>query len=279
MVRFKFMGTAAAEAIPALWCECPLCVQTRINKDKNVRRRASYLIDDDTIIDYGPDINWQMNAFDIDPVKVKQVLITHMHNDHLDPVEFYWRRPGFSHVGRPLDLYGSNVIKEAFMDVARITSSDYTLESMNIRFHELVTYQETSAHNLKIVPMKALHAPGKNAQFFVLIRNGKTILVANDTGFPTDDVWEQLVKFRYDLVSMDCCAGANHPGWPDCHMGAPTNIAFRKRLLEAGCLKEGCHVIATHFSHNGASSHRELEEALVPEGIEVAYDGMDVVLE
>jgi len=34
--------------------------------------------------------------------------------------------------------------------------------------------------------------------------------------------------------------------------------------------------VATHFSHNGGLLHEQLEEALVPAGFSVAYDGMEI---
>ena len=51
----KVLGSAAAEAVPALWCECDTCRVARKNGGKDIRRRSSYLLDKDTIIDFGPD--------------------------------------------------------------------------------------------------------------------------------------------------------------------------------------------------------------------------------
>ncbi|MFA5205011.1 MAG: hypothetical protein WC708_11475 [Lentisphaeria bacterium] len=54
-MQIKILGSAAAEGIPALWCECETCGQAREKGGKDIRQRASYLIDDDTMVDFGPD--------------------------------------------------------------------------------------------------------------------------------------------------------------------------------------------------------------------------------
>lgn len=58
-MKIKVLGSAAAECCPALWCECEFCEKARNEGGKNLRRRTSYLIDDDTLVDLGPDFFWQ----------------------------------------------------------------------------------------------------------------------------------------------------------------------------------------------------------------------------
>ena len=101
-MKFKFLGTAAAEAVPALFCECEYCRKATINKGKDIRRRASYLLDDDTLVDFGPDAFHQSLLFDVDLLKIKRILFTHCHEDHLNPIELLWRRRGFSKVTKDI---------------------------------------------------------------------------------------------------------------------------------------------------------------------------------
>ncbi len=44
-MKIKFLGTGAAEDIPSFGCTCPRCRLAREEKGRNVRRRASLLID------------------------------------------------------------------------------------------------------------------------------------------------------------------------------------------------------------------------------------------
>jgi phosphoribosyl 1,2-cyclic phosphate phosphodiesterase len=78
-----------------------------------------------------------------------------------------------------------------------------------------------------------------------------------------------------DGVIVECTAGElDEP--PTAHMGVEPVIRFKERLLEQRAVRPQAKFIATHFSHIGGMLHQELEEALVPAGIEVAYDGMVV---
>ena len=54
-MKIVFLGTAAAEGVPGLWCKCPYCEHARKVGGKEIRRRCSYCVDDDTMIDFGPD--------------------------------------------------------------------------------------------------------------------------------------------------------------------------------------------------------------------------------
>src|SRR5699024_10320179 len=56
-MRVEFLGTAAAEAFPDPFCDCDYCEASRIAGGKRLRLRASALINDDLIIDLGPDLH------------------------------------------------------------------------------------------------------------------------------------------------------------------------------------------------------------------------------
>ena len=50
-MKLIFLGTAAAEGVPALFCNCKTCEKTRKLKGKNIRKWSSILINDNLIID------------------------------------------------------------------------------------------------------------------------------------------------------------------------------------------------------------------------------------
>ena len=45
-MKITYLGTAAAEAIPALFCNCEWCRRAAANGGKDVRTRSQALIDD-----------------------------------------------------------------------------------------------------------------------------------------------------------------------------------------------------------------------------------------
>ena len=55
-------------------------------------------------------------------------------------------------------------------------------------------------------------------------------------------------------------------------------VDTRNRLRELGLVDENTLYFVNHFSHNGHMTHAQLEGRFNPEGIEVAYDGLEVKL-
>ena len=79
-----FMGTAAAEGIPALFCECEMCKYARKHGGKEIRTRSGALIDGKIKLDFCPDSLKHMLDYDIDYTHMKTLLVTHTHEDHYD---------------------------------------------------------------------------------------------------------------------------------------------------------------------------------------------------
>ncbi len=51
-MKLHYLGTAAAEAIPAVWCNCEVCKKIRKTRGKDVRTRSQVLINDDLMVDF-----------------------------------------------------------------------------------------------------------------------------------------------------------------------------------------------------------------------------------
>ena len=54
-MKIQFLGTAAAEAAPAVFCACDHCRYAREKGGKEIRTRSGALIDGKIKIDFGPD--------------------------------------------------------------------------------------------------------------------------------------------------------------------------------------------------------------------------------
>ena len=55
-MKILFLGTSAATSFPLAFCRCRVCEKARINKGKDIRKRSSVIINDDMLIDFGPDV-------------------------------------------------------------------------------------------------------------------------------------------------------------------------------------------------------------------------------
>ena len=95
-MKLRFLGTAAAEGWPAIFCSCPACQKARELKGKNIRSRFSIMIDEAYKIDFPPDSFYHMVRDNLDFTKLKYLFISHPHTDHLAPYEFEFRRKWFT---------------------------------------------------------------------------------------------------------------------------------------------------------------------------------------
>src|SRR4051794_21346604 len=100
-MKLRFLGTAASEGYPDAFCDCDNCRQSRARGGRSLRRRSAALIDDELLIDFGPDL---MAAALMDGISLAQVqycLQTHEHADHLAPEHFSPRSAACGVHGNP----------------------------------------------------------------------------------------------------------------------------------------------------------------------------------
>ena len=172
-MKITFLGTGAAEGIPAVWCECELCKQAKMLGGKDIRRRCTYAVDDDTMIDFGPDAVRQTQDAGIDLTRLERIIFTHNHPDHLSPMELQFRRTGyFSRVSRELTVIGSCRIFSRILSFIAEDCGIYTLADLRIRPLEIRAGETVTDRGLAVTALAATHAPGKEAQVFVLERGG-----------------------------------------------------------------------------------------------------------
>ena len=277
-MKLTFLGTAAAEAIPALFCECPTCREAMVNKGKDIRRRTCYLIDDDTLVDFGPDIFAQTLTFGVDLLKIQRIPFTPAHEDHFNCVDPEWRHPGYSRVTSNIDIYGNMRVMNRIATCMIDNLDNYNLDDLHMNRHVVRGGDTLRAGDLDVLAIPANHSPYEEALTYFFTRNGKTLLIANDTGYWKSNAWDVVAAKapKIDIAVLESTCGTKYPNVFDGHMGLNATVAMRNRLAELHLIDESTQVFTTHFSHNGVGSHQSLIEAFSPYGIVVAYDGLTV---
>ena len=53
-MKIRYLGTAAAEGWPALFCSCPICTKARAQGGKNLRTRTQAILDGELLLDFPP---------------------------------------------------------------------------------------------------------------------------------------------------------------------------------------------------------------------------------
>jgi len=269
-MEVKFLGTAAAEGWPGLFCQCDVCQRARSMGGKNIRTRSSAIIDRVFKVDFPPDTYHHFITQGVDMAEIRHLFITHAHQDHFYPMDLAMRAGPFAHISddRGLDVYGDRWVEEG---------ADWgQLAKGNVRFHRIEDGGMYAIDDALLYPLKANHYPEKGALNYVFTHRGTTLLYGHDTGWFLNQTWEQLQRFRLDLVILDCTSGK-----VDCregHMGIEAVTEVKKRLIDDNIAHSDTVFVATHFSHNGGLLHEELEEVLVPRGFVVAYDGMVIAV-
>lgn len=84
-MKVRYLGTAAYEGVPSLFCQCRVCKESMKKGGRNLRSRSQMLVNDDLLIDFPPDTVWHAHKYGIDWSKIGNCLITHSHSDHLYP--------------------------------------------------------------------------------------------------------------------------------------------------------------------------------------------------
>ena len=82
-MKLTFLGTGAGETYPEYWCECPHCTYARKHRGKNLRTNSSMVIDEELLIDIGPSCFDNAARFGVNLSKLKTLLVTHPHEDHI----------------------------------------------------------------------------------------------------------------------------------------------------------------------------------------------------
>ena len=274
-MKLHYLGTAAAEGWPALFCNCENCTRARKAKGKNYRSRAQMLIDEKLLVDLGPDTFWHMMKYDLDFSGIRHVLLTHSHADHFCPSELLFKAFPFAHHGdrNRMTIYGNEKCHWLFLRVLETEDNSDNLRDC-AGFEEISGFVPFGIPGYQITPLHANHDHSEECLIF-LIRDqeGKTLLYANDTGIFPEDTWKALEGVQADCVSLDCTLGKD-PDMQSGHMGLAAVRSVVKRMRETGCIREDTRVVLTHFSHNGGLLHEELERETEKDGFLIAWDGM-----
>ncbi|CAA9265868.1 MAG: hypothetical protein AVDCRST_MAG77-2900 [uncultured Chloroflexi bacterium] len=314
MVRLTFLGSGAAEGYPALWCRCERCTTARQRGGRNLRFRSSALVNDDLLIDPGPDMVAAAVRLGQDLAPVQATLVTHPHTDHLEASTFFWRRKGFVGTALPvLDVYAS---RASINRITRHEGREIAAESIHARLHPIGAFQQlvittggepqpdirfpegsqqppiTPLRSYEVRTLGASHAePAMEPMFFAIRQvagpeaEGRaappTLLYATDTGPFSEEAWTTLRAlgeqgWRFDATAIDSTMGlgADSKG----HMSLRQMAWHQDELARLGLLSETAQRHAHHFSHNGTPPYEELVAHLAPQNIQPSWDGLVVNL-
>lgn len=270
-MKVRFLGTAAFEGIPALFCRCSLCLKAREHGGKDIRTRTSVLLDDDLKIDFPPDTLHHMHRDNLDLEQVQDLLLTHSHSDHLYAEDLAARLPGYAQSeSHTIRLYGNgNVIAGCKQSLDREGGARDKFELIEVKPFERIEMRTAIA-----VALPAAHDPAEDCLLYCIEKDGKSVLYGHDSGLFPEETWQWLKSARIDLAILECTMG--HAEYHKTHMNIDAVLHTRERLLEYGTISADGRIVVTHFSHNAGLTHDDLVRTFAPYNIETAFDGMTI---
>ena len=269
-MRLFFLGTAAAEGYPGIFCQCNRCKLARELGGKNLRYRSALLVNDDLLIDFGPDLLAAEQRFNLSLWGVTTGLVTHAHEDHFHTAGFGMRADAFTGQLPPptLNLYGPS-------DISEILGKTYPdLAALHIKNQTVHAFDTWKSGSYTFTAFRAFHALEYLEALFYSIEDGEhAFLYATDTGRFSPETRQALTGRTFDVVILEETLGEDAY---EQHLGFQSFLEEVQWMRSAGLIKPGGRVFAHHFSHSGNPTHAELEAFFKPHGVEVAYDGLKI---
>ncbi len=253
-----FLGSGTSMGVPTLGCGCAVCTST---DPHNRRTRPSLRLEYNgkvVLIDTGPDFHAQALREGVS--QVDAVLYTHGHADHI--LGFDDLRPlSFRHpVALPVyaDDETAKTIERVFEYTFR-TENRYPT-SARVQLHRL---EETPGAGVELFGACFQRIPVTHGrQTITGYRFGAAAYLTDMSDIPAESL--PLLE-GLDVLILDALRREPHPS----HSHLERSIGFAERLKPK-------RTLFTHISHD--LDHAEVN-AVLPAGIELAYDGLRLEFE
>jgi phosphoribosyl 1,2-cyclic phosphate phosphodiesterase len=252
-MKLTFLGTGTSTGVPSIGCDCETCTSP---DPRDKRLRVSILIEhggQTVIVDTSSDFRQQALRHGIKWLDA--VLVTHCHVDHIFGLDDI-RPINFRH--GPIGLYANEI---AWRDIRRIFKYIFEPSHFGGGLPQVVPHTVTSGaafclgHELQVTPLEIIH--------------GRLPVVAyrfNDFAYATDlseippATMEGLRGL--DVLVLDCLRLKPHA----------THLSLERALEYVNELKPR-RTYLTHIAHDIKHAR---DSALLPPGVEFAYDGLEV---
>lgn len=254
-MRFTFLGTGTSQGIPVIACNCGVCTSDDIRDN---RTRTSGMIESDTttiVIDTGPDFRFQMLREKVK--KVDAIVFTHPHKDHiagLDDVR------AFNFIlQQNMKVYANALtIKALKREFAYAFEENKYPGVPQIDLYEIENGVPFTVGDITLLPIEVMHYKmpvlGFRVQDFAYITDANAI----------SEESYALLKGTQTLV-LNALRMTPHIS----HFSLEEAIAEAKKIG----VKNAYFTHISHLMGKHADCH-----SLLPEGMELAYDGLHLLL-
>lgn len=253
-LKIIVLGSGTSTGIPMIGCRCDVCTSPH---PKNKRTRPCVMVEgNDTriLIDTPPELRIQLLQYGLDD-RLDCVLITHTHADHIMGMDDI---RGFTlQTNQAIPVYAEPGAMEDLKRVFRYVLYPYPPGSSS----PLIDFREIEGNfqfnGITIEPLRVYHG-----EMPVLAFRIGDFAYVTDVSFIPPESLERLHGLKF--LILDALRYTPHP----------THFSLEQALEVVQTLKPE-RAAFTHLTH--AFDH-DAVNAELPEGVELAYDGMEVHL-
>ena len=252
-MKLTFLGTGTSTGVPSIGCECETCVSEDA-RDK--RLRVSILIEhggQTVLVDTSSDFRQQALRQKIKWLDA--VLVTHCHADHIFGLDDI-RPLNFRHGA--LGVYAN---ERAWVDIRRIFKYVFEPTYFGGGLPVVVPHTVVAGApflfgpDLHVTPLEVIHG-----RLPVIAYRFNDFAYATDLNFIPPETMDNLRDL--DVLVLDCLRIKEHP----------THLWLERALEYIGELKPR-RAFFTHIAHDVKHAR---DSALLPAGVEWAYDGLEI---
>ena len=249
------LGSGTSVGVPTIGCSCKVCLS---DDPRNRRLRPSLLVRWDgrsVVIDTGPDFRQQALAAGLS--KIGAILYTHAHADHILGIDDL--RPFNFHQRGPIPIHCTATTLEVIQRVFAYIFHAGPSESSRPKIQPVLFDGDPfEIAGLKFQPVPLKHGSGPCHGF----RFGPAAYLTDHSEIPEDSL---PLLAGLDVLFLDALRYKPHP----------THSTVDQSLKTVELLKPK-RTFFTHISHD---LDHERAESLLPPGVRLAYDGLEITVE
>jgi len=280
-MRITFLGTSSATSFPLAFCNCENCTKAWETGGKDFRKRSSIIINDDLLIDMGPDVMTAACMYNKPLTNIRYWLQTHSHSDHFDSSLLSTRAPEFNGVEiATIHLAASESTLRKMSEM--LANEGYVSDLLNkadqqklkLDVSAINAYQTFRIGKYIVTAFPANHDSSVNSLLYVITKNGYTVFYGTDTDNLFEEVWKGFHQknLQFDVVILDHTYGPGIEGYG--HLNSSKFVEHIKRMKAEKLVNNNSKIYATHISHEGNPLHIALSKTAAKQGYEIAYDGL-----
>ena len=283
----RFLGPCAADGMPDPLCDCPICQDARANP-AHARFRSMFQLDERNIIDCSPDFNAACMKFGVDMMKLRNIFITHTHEDHCCFSNIGLLSMSMTRKDVPVDVYLSEAgyemlmkLREVLGDTFRYFDACGALDKGLARLHAVKTFQPFQVDGYQVMAVETTHrvSEKETAVNYLFEKDGRKLLYACDTGYYPSQSLEALRGARIDALVMESTWGDRTDTSTASHLNCEAFLKMLELFREYEVIRPDTAVYATHINHKHSLDHDGMQawyDANSRQKVTVAWDGLTI---